>query len=1372
MKKTTKYSVALVGTTLFSNPSVATSPEETYWEVTPVTTQDSFLSKIPADLQVRVATRTFRSIRGSGSWEPSIKVQGNGILIRNGDATPNQEDGTDFGLLETGNTLTNTFTLQNVGSEDVNLTDLVSLSAGCLAFSVTQQPSSTTLAPQASVPFQVTFAPTTASNFTCFLSIHGNEGLFNFVLKGRGLAKVPLTLLKTGSGSGTVTTTDGQLDCGEKCIATYLPGSKVTLTATPAEDSVFQRWQGGCSGNQPQTEVTIQAALDCTAFFGSLAVKHTLTLTKQGTAGKVVSDPAGLECGETCQAEFLEGATVQLIATAEPGASFLGWEDDCKDVLNPVSAFLVTDLACTIIFGQGGTPNLNVWPTTMSFDNAAIGKTVTRTVTLYNNGDAGVHLGAAELRGDPSFTFQQTHTDIAPQGYYHLEVQFQPSSEEPKTAKLTLPSNDPDTPAVTVTLEGVGCQAGNQKSASRIYPSQLDFGTQSVGQRAALRMGNWATGCGAPQLDTIQFTGDQASEFSFKNKQCYFGRVWRYFFVSYCRLTVEFLPTTEGAKSAQLEVSFDDPLVAKKLIPIQARAVIMQPQIEISPTDLDFGKVTIGRPAVQSLTIKNPGNANLMFNMTTSGDFSTNAWNCYWLSPGRECQVNVNFAPLSATDYSGVLNVTANATNMPTLEIPMKGTGQESLDCSPANITLQSVNSGAWNAPGTWDRDTPPTETDVVQINRGHRITALPDAVVKVLCIQPEATLESADNRGTPLKIRATDYLENHGTILGQDGANESENCTSKEQLGQGNCAYPGASVYVTAGNVTGKYDKLGEWWWEGSGGPVVNGGTIRAGKGGDGTQYAANGGYTIVLGRNTLNKQLIQAGSGGNVLGALAGEAGRGGATQIWGKLGGPGYLYNYGKTLGGTGGRCNPAATAPQVGGQGGNLWLVSLPDVHLHGLQEAGSGGTSCDGQAGMVIIEPNVISLSGAHTQVAGGEVTIFGGKDWTLDLSNLEQVVVEATGDVTLAVGEGGMIDLRGNPQPVLRTSGQVNLFADDIALDDGKRLTEIIIAKNIVVGPSKILQKVSLVGPERVTGQPATVIPLIFTLSNSGPEKDTYHLQISDTAGWSIGPLPATVTVEGLTTLDLTVEVTLPVTPETTDEVSLKVVSQSDPEVTAMATVRLEVAKTAAEAVTELPPSLPPLELPPSLPPLEVPPPTEIPTIETLTKTLPVLPPPIMDVIPPCPLMGTINFMCDNRWQTLSDVTLGRSAIVAGGQLAGIIENQGFISQVTILEGAEVTGGTWSGYIINHGTLRDFEFVGASLTGGQLAGTIRNNSQVGGVLIDVTFAPKAHLIGGRLQGTVLGDPAAPTLLEKVKVLSGSDLTGVNLGEGVVFEGNE
>jgi hypothetical protein len=62
-----------------------------------------------------------------------------------------------------------------------------------------------------------------------------------------------LSLTRAGAGSGNVTSSVAGIDCGATCSHTYLDGTIVTLTATPATGSTFAGWSGGggCSGTGP-----------------------------------------------------------------------------------------------------------------------------------------------------------------------------------------------------------------------------------------------------------------------------------------------------------------------------------------------------------------------------------------------------------------------------------------------------------------------------------------------------------------------------------------------------------------------------------------------------------------------------------------------------------------------------------------------------------------------------------------------------------------------------------------------------------------------------------------------------------------------------------------------------------------------------------------------------------------------------------------------------------------------------------------------------------------------------------------------------------------------------------------------------------------
>ncbi len=58
-----------------------------------------------------------------------------------------------------------------------------------------------------------------------------------------------LTIVRAGTGTGTVTSSPAGLSCGMICEAELAEGSLLTLTATPAVGSTFAGWSGGgCTG--------------------------------------------------------------------------------------------------------------------------------------------------------------------------------------------------------------------------------------------------------------------------------------------------------------------------------------------------------------------------------------------------------------------------------------------------------------------------------------------------------------------------------------------------------------------------------------------------------------------------------------------------------------------------------------------------------------------------------------------------------------------------------------------------------------------------------------------------------------------------------------------------------------------------------------------------------------------------------------------------------------------------------------------------------------------------------------------------------------------------------------------------------------------
>ena len=148
---------------------------------------------------------------------------------------------------------------------------------------------------------------------------------------GGGNSTFALAVTKSGTGSGTVTSSPSGISCGSTCNASYNSGTSVTLTAAAASGSTFGSWGGACSGTATACTVSMTAARNVTATFNSSSASFTLSVTKAGSGtGTVTSAPSGINCGSTCSASYSSGTSVTLTAAAGSGASFAGWSGACS----------------------------------------------------------------------------------------------------------------------------------------------------------------------------------------------------------------------------------------------------------------------------------------------------------------------------------------------------------------------------------------------------------------------------------------------------------------------------------------------------------------------------------------------------------------------------------------------------------------------------------------------------------------------------------------------------------------------------------------------------------------------------------------------------------------------------------------------------------------------------------------------------------------------------------------------------------------------------------------------------------------------------------------------------------------------------------
>ncbi|MFA7061115.1 MAG: choice-of-anchor D domain-containing protein, partial [Pedobacter sp.] len=104
---------------------------------------------------------------------------------------------------------------------------------------------------------------------------------------------------------------------------------------------------------------------------------------------------------------------------------------------------------------------------------------------------------------------------------------------------------------------------------------------------------------------------------------------------------------------------------------------MVQPAIQATPSPLSFGDVTVNTSTSLPLTITNSGAAELVVSSINglSAPFSIFPPTSFTVATGASRQVNIGFAPTLAGAATGVITISSNASNQPTLLLNVSGNG-------------------------------------------------------------------------------------------------------------------------------------------------------------------------------------------------------------------------------------------------------------------------------------------------------------------------------------------------------------------------------------------------------------------------------------------------------------------------------------------------------------------------------------------------------------------------------------------------------------------------------------------------------------------------------------------------------------------------
>ena len=337
---------------------------------------------------------------------------------------------------------------------------------------------------------------------------------------------------------------------------------------------------------------------------------------------------------------------------------------------------------------------VGVKPTSLSFGSVTVNTpSSAATVVVTNNGQQTVSILQVSS-SLPEFIVISPAMPITlgPHGSASFQVVFQPDAAMTFSGSIVLSTSRMNGGTQSISVLGTGTTASSASPQSYLLSasaSSLKFGNTLVGSSAFQAVALTNTGTASINLSQVAITGPGFTVSGFP------GTVTLAAGQSFT-LTVSFAPATAGSATGSLSVA-SSATNSPATISLSGNGV--QPQISVIPASVSFGNVTVGVTNTQTLTISNPGTANLSVTQASLAGtgFSVSGLALpLSLPPGGSSAFTVGFTPASASSFSGNLPLVNNTLNSPFV-VALAGTGVSpvaQLTASPASLSFGSITTG------------------------------------------------------------------------------------------------------------------------------------------------------------------------------------------------------------------------------------------------------------------------------------------------------------------------------------------------------------------------------------------------------------------------------------------------------------------------------------------------------------------------------------------------------------------------------------------------------------------------------------------------------------------------------------------------------
>ncbi len=403
-------------------------------------------------------------------------------------------------------------------------------------------------------------------------------------------------------------------------------------------------------------------------------------------------------------AEFTISGGPMLPVALGPGGSFAitvkmtpQQNGKLAGTLTITSDDMSTPTINTPLTGCAGPASISVDAASVILGGVNLGASTMHTVNVTNAGCQDLHVTALNLGGTNAGDYavdggKSLPGTLAADQSAPFNVTFTPTQLGPRSATVTVVSDDPMSPQKVVSFQGTGTM-----SSVAVDPMMLDFGMVKAGATSAAQTFNVTNGGnGTLKVQQIVFSDPAFAQSNMPKPPFSVGPMGSQ------PVGVTCTPSDMGAINATATVMTD---VGNATVNLTCTGIA--PRLQVTPNPIDFGQVPVSmQSSMLAVTFKNVGTDDLEIDSILPGgldgnDFFSNDSPAtpLTITPNQSITFHMVFSPSNSGVEQAELDVSDNepVNNMPV--IPMTGQGvQAGIKVMPMTLDFGAVMTNTKSA--------------------------------------------------------------------------------------------------------------------------------------------------------------------------------------------------------------------------------------------------------------------------------------------------------------------------------------------------------------------------------------------------------------------------------------------------------------------------------------------------------------------------------------------------------------------------------------------------------------------------------------------------------------------------------------------------